>query len=31
MAMSGVYVYTVVIKTSAGTKIEKRGTLMLIR
>jgi len=30
-AMAGVYVYTIVIKTSAGTTIEKKGTVLLIR
>jgi gliding motility-associated-like protein len=30
-AMTGAYVYTIVIKTSAGTSIEKRGTVVLIR
>jgi gliding motility-associated-like protein len=30
-AMTGAYVYTIVIKTSAGTTIEKKGTVLLIR
>ena len=30
-AMSGAYVYTIVIKTSAGTVIEKKGTVLVIR
>ncbi|OQP60707.1 hypothetical protein A3860_32425 [Niastella vici] len=30
-AMTGVYVYTIVIKTSTGTTIEKKGTVVLIR
>ncbi|MFL5744771.1 MAG: gliding motility-associated C-terminal domain-containing protein, partial [Niastella sp.] len=29
--MSGAYVYTIVIKTSAGTTIEKKGTVLVIR
>jgi len=28
---TGAYVYTIVIKTSAGTTIEKKGTVLLIR
>jgi gliding motility-associated-like protein len=30
-AMSGAYVYTIVIKTSTGTTIEKKGTVLVIR
>ena len=30
-AMSGAYVYTIVIKTSTGTVIEKKGTVLVIR
>jgi gliding motility-associated-like protein len=30
-AMTGAYVYSIAIKTSAGTTIEKKGTLLLIR
>jgi gliding motility-associated-like protein len=30
-AMSGAYVYTIVIKTSTGTTIERKGTVLVIR